>query len=164
MIFWNMQKNTSRSHKELVEVDLNDTLKRATENLEIYIQESKASIEATTLPKILGCETSLVQLFQNIITNSIKFNESEAPIVKIDILEIEEGKSCISISDNGIGIKEKHLQSIFSPFKRLHSKSKYPGSGIGLSTCKIIMEQLMGDIWAESKEGKGTTFYLSFPK
>jgi len=102
-------------------------------------------------------------LFQNLLSNALKFKKPDIkPVINLSLIE---GKDWVfKIKDNGIGIPEKNLSSIFEIFKRLHSSKSYEGSGIGLANCKKIVEIHDGEIWVESKEGEGSTFYFSIPK
>jgi len=104
----------------------------------------------------------LVQLFQNLIGNSIKFRAKEPPRIRISA-EKHNREWAFAIRDNGIGIASQHLQSIFGIFKRLHTHEEYPGSGIGLSICKKIVEQHGGRIWVESAPEQGATFKFVLP-
>ncbi len=106
--------------------------------------------------------TQLVQVFQNLIFNGIKFHNEEAP--KIHIAAKKKASEWVfSVQDNGIGIDPQYSEKIFEIFKRLHTKEKYPGTGIGLSICKRIIERHGGRIWLESELGKGSTFYFTLP-
>lgn len=156
-------RNIPRSDKKLIPLDLKMILDRAIDNLEDPIQKSNAVVTVSTLPKVNGCETSLVQLFQNIIENGIKYNHSTPPTIRIETQGTLSGPAEVIVQDNGIGMSQEHLDAIFKPFYRLHNRDEYPGSGIGLSTCKLIAEQHKGEIWATSEEGKGTTFHITFP-
>ncbi len=124
------------------------------------ISRNNAAITRDPLPNIRGDETQLGQLFQNLLANAIKFRGAEPPRIHIGVEP--RGEHCVfSIRDNGIGISPNYIESIFMPFKRLHTKSKYPGSGIGLAICKKIVEHHQGRIWVESKEGEGSTFFFT---
>lgn len=102
-------------------------------------------------------------LFQNLISNAIKFRGPNAPIVKIGAKKHEMGW-IFHVTDNGIGIDPANKEKVFEMFKRLHPRSEYEGSGIGLATCRKIVETYGGRIWLESKPGEGTTFYFGFPE
>ncbi|MEM9921017.1 MAG: tetratricopeptide repeat protein [Bacteroidota bacterium] len=134
-------------------------------NLRLKIHEQKVEINVNRddLPKIKGARTQLVQLFQNLVSNAIKFTKEESPLVTIDCQQQEE-EFIFSISDNGIGISEENKTKIFEMFRRLHSRQEYEGSGIGLSTCRKIVDKHRGRIWVESELGKGSTFFFSIPK
>jgi light-regulated signal transduction histidine kinase (bacteriophytochrome) len=106
--------------------------------------------------------TQLAQVFQNLIINGIKFHTEEAPKIHISA-EKKTSEWQFSVHDNGIGIDPQYSEKIFEVFKRLHKKEEYPGTGIGLSICKKIVERHGGDIWVESELGKGSTFYFTLP-
>ena len=138
------------------DTDLNEVLGYAIGNLEVAIKEHDVTIEADPLPTVPGDQSQLLQLFQNLIANGIKFR-SDKPC-KITIKAEKTGGSWeISINDNGIGIDQSHLDRIFTIFERLNPLDRYPGSGIGLSVCKKIVERHGGTIWADSTAGEGTT-------
>ena len=139
-------------------------LENAIANLHAAITETGAQIEyvASEMPVVTGDEHQLTRLFQNLISNSIKFRGSEKP--KISICSDKAGNEWLFfVSDNGIGISPRHQERIFQIFQRLHPADKYPGSGIGLTIAKRIVERHGGRIWVESEEGKGATFYFTIP-
>ena len=103
------------------------------------------------------------ELLTNLIDNGLKFNRAEKPMVEVSCEEREKAY-LFKVRDNGIGIEEKHLDSIFKVFERLHPASEYEGTGAGLAICKKIVEELGGSIWAESKPGEGSTFFFSMPR
>ncbi|MBT34590.1 MAG: PAS domain-containing sensor histidine kinase [Thalassobius sp.] len=145
------------------EIDLNILLEDVLGDLEITIEKNNATIESDSLPTITGDETQLRQLFQNLISNAIKFKKEDVnPIIKI-YTEEQTNHYVISFEDNGIGFDEKYLDKIFNIFQRLEGK-KYPGSGIGLSICKKIAQRHNGDITAKSEIGKGSTFIVKLAK
>ena len=132
------------------------------QDLATKIKETNTTIDVDVLPEIKGYETELRMLFQNLISNAIKFGTPGiAPKIKISAKE-EDGWT-FYIQDNGIGIAEKHKDKIFNVFQRLHSKSEFEGSGIGLAHCKKIIDLHYGDIWVESKPGEGSTFCFTIP-
>ena len=104
----------------------------------------------------------MVQLFQNLIGNAIKYHGKETPKIHISSDNVDD-KYIFSIKDNGIGIDQQHLERIFTIFQRLHTREDYEGTGIGLAISKKILQKHRGDIWAESELGKGTTFYFTIP-
>ena len=131
-------------------------------NLDFSIKEKKAEIKAANLPaKMMMDETKVRQVFQNLIANSLKFMPSgRTPEININCIP-ENGFWKFSIQDNGIGIPDEYQEKIFKPYKQLHTKDKYEGTGMGLAICKKIVQKHGGDIYFESEEGKGTTFYFT---
>lgn len=153
----------SKQEYKLEAIDLNDLLEEIEHSISSYIQEKNAKIiKSKSFPKILGHPSSLVVLFQNLIENGIKYNESDCPTIKIHTKENEEFYS-IFIEDNGIGIEEEYQDNVFIMFKRLHNQNDYEGSGLGLSICKKIMRQMNGAIILNSKIGRGSIFEIKFP-
>ncbi|HUL37711.1 MAG TPA: ATP-binding protein [Thermodesulfobacteriota bacterium] len=148
--------------KDLKVTDYNEIVECATTNLQVEIEKSRAIVTHDQLPALLADHIQLIQLFQNLIGNSIKFRREERPHVHISA-EHKEKEWVISITDNGIGIDPKHSTSIFDIFQRVHDSSKYPGNGIGLANCKKIVENHGGRIWVESTPGKGSTFKFAIP-
>ena len=104
------------------------------------------------------------QLFQNLIANGIKYNKSNTPIIHISSKKDEKGQYVFYVKDNGIGIAAENQKAVFAMFRRLHTQAEYEGSGIGLAFCKRIVDNYGGDIWFESTEGAGTTFFFTLPK
>lgn len=145
------------------EIDCNEVLSAVLENLKTSIHETSAKIIFESLPLIHADYSQMLQLFQNLIFNAIKFRAKNKPKIKIAV-EDKNSHWQFSVSDNGIGIKKEYLEKIFIIFQRLHSQKEYPGTGIGLSICKKIVEQYGGKIWAESELGKGTIFYFTIRK
>jgi light-regulated signal transduction histidine kinase (bacteriophytochrome) len=154
--FSNLSESTQNT-----EIDLNRVLTLSQNNLKALIQERNVAIESHTLPHVLGDEIHLTQLFQNLITNAVKYNTSAIPTVKITY---EQQRRCchVSIADNGIGIPDRYHEKVFELFQRLHSKDKFSGSGIGLAVCKKIMQQMEGDIYISNNPTGGTIFHLAF--
>ena len=129
----------------------------ALSNLEHVVQKRRARVTYGELPAVSGTP-QLTQLMQNLIGNSIKYCEEEIPRVHISA-KLQENNVCLFlVEDNGIGIPEEHAQKIFEPFHRLHGVGKYQGTGLGLATCKKIVERHGGTISCTSKKGQGTTF------
>jgi len=148
----------------LEDVDCNSLVKEVIENIKLTVIETNAYIKLDNLPIIKGYRTRLVSLFQNLLSNSIKFRKKDiAPIIEIKAEE-KAAHWLFSISDNGIGIEKDYYEKIFKLFQRLHPRNEYEGTGIGLAHCKKIVELSGGKIWVESKAGEGTTFYISLPK
>ncbi len=143
-------------------VNCEKVLRQTLSNLQLEIQETNAQIIANPLPTVVGDETQLVQLFQNLIANGIKYQQ-ELPVIEIDALAQTE-QWLFSIKDNGIGIDPQYKERIFQIFQRLHGRQEYPGTGIGLAICYKIVERHGGKIWVESSLGKGATFYFTLPK
>jgi len=135
-------------------------LEQVKTNLATAIEESKATIRYGRLPALTANSTLLTQLFQNLISNAIKFRSDSPPEIFVDARR-KNGQWLFSVRDNGIGFDQAYANRIFQPFKRLHAKDKYPGTGIGLPICKRIIERHGGKIWVESQPGKGTTFHFS---
>ncbi len=151
-------------------VDLNESVREALSNLEILAQDKEAAVHVEQLPVVHGDPVQMVQLFQNLIGNALKFQrDAEHPRIRVRARSIgsqRPGKDEaheIWVEDNGIGFEEKHLDRIFAPFQRLHGRSEYEGSGIGLATCKKIVERHGGEITARSEKGKGSTFIVTLP-
>jgi light-regulated signal transduction histidine kinase (bacteriophytochrome) len=127
------------------------------------IKERNVKIIIKKLPIIHAPSSHIQDLFLNLLQNAIKYNKSSIPTININYKSTEKSH-VISIKDNGIGIDKKFYNDVFFVFKRLHTKNEYDGTGIGLAICKKIVEQNKGQIWVESELGKGSTFYISFPK
>lgn len=144
-------------------IDSESVLNKALLNLEFSIKKSDATVTHDPLPEIIGDAGQLVQLFQNLISNAIKFKkENEKP--KIHISALKKGNEYVfSVSDNGIGMDPKYVDRIFEIFQRLNKRSDYQGTGIGLAISKKIVERHGGRIWVESKPGKGSNFYFTIP-
>jgi light-regulated signal transduction histidine kinase (bacteriophytochrome) len=149
---------------DLKAVDLNNTVFMVIHNLTMVMQETNAAIIMTSLPELNASSTEMTQLFQNLIANAIKFRRKEVlPIIQIRYSETPAQHDFMLI-DNGIGIKKEYQEKVFNLFERLHSRSEYEGSGIGLATCKKIVSKLGGKIWLSSTENVGTTFHFTIPK
>mgnify|MGYP001235058824 CR=1 FL=1 len=141
-------------------VDMNDVLEIVETNLDILIKENDAVITSEKLPKIWVDKTQMIQLFQNLINNSIKYRGSQSPKIHISALK-EEDKWIFSVEDNGIGIPSKYVKQIFKIFKRLHDSHEYNGTGIGLAISKRIVEKHGGSIWVDKEIINGTKFNFS---
>lgn len=153
-----------RKEKNLELVDLNDTIYNVVQNVQHSVKEKKAEIYIEPLPMVKAFPIQMVQLFQNLISNAMKFvPDDRQPIINIQVKESLNDYE-FEVRDNGIGIQKEYLQKIFLVFKRLHGKDEYEGTGIGLATCKKIIENLKGQIWVESEYGKGTSFFFTIPK
>jgi len=150
--------------KRLAPIDAAASLRQALENLQVVIEETGAEIIAGDLPWVMGDDVQLAQLFQNLISNAIKFRSGEPPRIRIAAAEEGVGFWRFSVADNGIGFDPRHAERIFQMFQRLHGQGEYEGTGIGLALCKRIVERHGGRIWVESEPGKGSTFYFTLPK
>lgn len=148
--------------REFAPTDGEAVLKSALANLQVAITESGASITHDPLPVVLADEGQLVQLFQNLIGNAIKFRGEASPRVHISA-ERRGLDWRFTVRDRGIGIEPEYAERIFMIFQRLHSRGEYPGTGIGLAICKRIVERHGGRIWVESQPGKGSTFSFTIP-
>ncbi|MCA1994651.1 MAG: hypothetical protein LDL41_21790, partial [Coleofasciculus sp. S288] len=179
--------NSSASAIAFESTDCNQVLEQVLENLEAEIDASGAVIIPETLPSLRGDETQLTQLFQNLISNAIKFRRKDVPPqIKISVEKRQRSTSvetCVSteklqdlatpnagddewvfgIHDNGIGVEPQYFERIFQVFQRLHTCEDYPGTGIGLAICKKIVERHRGNIWLDSSLEEGTTFYFTIP-
>jgi two-component system, cell cycle sensor histidine kinase and response regulator CckA len=143
-------------------VDCEEILKQALGNLQASIAECCAQVTHEPLPTLTADATQLVQLFQNLIGNAVKFRGTETPRIHVSA-EPMNGKCLFSVRDNGIGIDPEHSERIFGIFQRLHGRDEYPGTGIGLAICKKIVERHDGQIWVESEPGQGATFFFTIP-
>jgi light-regulated signal transduction histidine kinase (bacteriophytochrome) len=148
--------------KELVPTDCGAVFEAARTNLQMAIEESGAEVTSEELPIVIGDATQLIQLFQNLMSNALKFRSERVPKVHVGA-ERRGGEWLLSVSDNGIGIEEQYSERIFVIFQRLHAKTEYTGTGIGLAVCKKIVERHGGMIWVESEPGEGSTFYFTLP-
>lgn len=144
-------------------VDSESVFKQAVANLGIAIEENSAVVDHSPLPSVLADESQLERLFQNLIGNAIKFHGEKPPEIHVAV-EPNGGDWLFSVKDNGIGIDPDYNERIFKIFNRLHNKTDYPGTGIGLAECKKIVERHGGRIWVESEPGKGSTFYFTIKK
>ena len=180
-----------KAEQTLEAVDCNTVIEQVLENLKIAITEADAKVSHDPLPTVQANPTQLMQVFQNLVSNAIKFHQpNETPQVKISLEQAtpqlarvattgatsptngkhpspsasDKGKFVFGIHDNGIGLDPQHFEHIFEVFQRIHPGEQYPGNGIGLATCKKIVERHGGQIWVESALGKGTTFYFSLPQ
>ena len=144
-------------------VSTDDVMNRALADLRTSIEESGAVITRSNLPEVTGDESQLKQLFQNLISNAVKFRKTgAAPRVHISA-ELRGGEIVFGVRDNGIGIAPEYHSRIFTMFQRLHTREEYPGTGLGLVISKRIVERHGGRIWVESRSGEGCAFYFTMP-
>jgi PAS domain S-box-containing protein len=163
-----LYSRVGRHGKPLVPVSSEEVLERALANLRVAIQDSGTTITHSPLPQVVGDPTQLTQVFQNLIGNAIKFRSEAPPAIhvaaefkKAPPLSATAGEWVFSVCDNGIGIEPQYFERIFVIFQRLHTREKYPGTGIGLAICSRIAERHNGRIWVESTPGKGSTFFFT---
>ncbi len=149
--------------KKYESLKMDEIVNESIENLKIVIEENDAEIKYDPLPEIVANRTQMIQLFQNLISNAIKFKNQETPKIYISNRK-DEDKFIFAVEDNGIGIDLKYQEKIFKVFQRLHTIDEYDGTGIGLSITQKIVEQHNGEIWIESELGKGSKFYFSLPR
>ncbi|MDH5716356.1 MAG: ATP-binding protein [Spirochaetia bacterium] len=149
--------------EDYTKIELNKILDKTIRNLEIPIKNSGAKINFQDIPDTVhGSENHILRLFQNLIENAIKFRNEKEPEITIGAKE-KNNEFIFEIQDNGIGIDPEHSKNVFQAFKRMHNRQKYPGTGIGLSQCKKIVEAHNGKIWIESNVNHGTSVFFSIP-
>lgn len=145
-------------------VSLDKIVNRVLANLSVGIEKKQVNVTRDPMPELRCDESQVLRLFQNLLSNAIKFSrdKEEQPAVHLGVQERPADRDWLfSVKDNGIGIKEEHREQIFKIFHRLHSRSKYPGTGIGLAICQKIVERHGGTIWVESQPGEGSTFFFN---
>lgn len=143
-------------------IDCNEVVKQAISNLQLAISENQAVITQDDLPELVADRTQLIHLFQNLVGNAIKFRGTASPTIHISV-ELQNEKWFFRVKDDGIGIDPQYAERIFIIFQRLHNRTEYLGTGIGLAICKKIIERHDGNIWVESEPGKGSTFCFTIP-
>lgn len=151
-----------RHELKLQPTDCNTVLHRVIKDLQVTIAENEALVTFDPLPTVIADTAQIVQLFQNLISNAIKYRGEEPPQVHVSASQ-QESEWTFSVRDNGIGIEPQYFERIFIIFQRLHTRKEYSGTGLGLAICKKIVEQHNGRIWAESQLGCGSTFYFTLP-
>ncbi|WP_295898859.1 sensor histidine kinase [uncultured Bdellovibrio sp.] len=150
---------------QFIDVDLNEVLKITEQNLHESIETTHTQIKSQKMPIVQGDPALLVQLFQNLFANSIKFRSSKPPVIEVNVDDKKFAQYLLfSVKDNGIGFDPKEKENIFGLYTTLHSKQEYSGSGIGLATCKKVVELHDGRIWAESVPNKGTTIWFTLAR
>jgi PAS domain S-box-containing protein len=149
--------------QQSVSVSAQACLDSALENVRISLEETDCVVRAIGLPSVVTDPVQLAELFQNLISNAIKFRGDQPPLIEVSC---EPGVASFqfAVRDNGIGMERQYFEEVFQVFKRLHSKEEYPGTGIGLAICKRIVERSGGRIWIESTLGQGSTFYFTLPR
>jgi PAS domain S-box-containing protein len=153
----------SRRGAEFKRIDVNHIFAQTVANLTAAINDTGAVVTRDDLPVITGDETQLLQLFQNLIGNAVKYRRPAVPPAVHVSVQRQEREWVFGIHDNGIGIASPYYERIFLIFQRLHTRGEYPGTGIGLALCKRIVESHHGRIWVESTPGSGTTFFFTIP-
>ncbi len=142
--------------------DLSQVLDRALQNLQISLDEAHASLTFDPMPTVHVDPEQIMQIFQNLIDNALKFRSTNTPVIHVGA-EHQNGAWLLSVRDNGIGIEATYFDRIFVIFQRLHTRQEYSGTGIGLAICKKIVERHGGRIWVESQPGQGSVFYFTLP-
>lgn len=150
----------STKARELAPADLNKVLAGVLANLRSAISEVNAKVTFDAMPTLPVDEWQIAQLLQNLIANALKFHGPNAPTIHVGA-EFKEDLWHFYVKDNGIGIDQRYFDRIFVVFKRLHNKDEFPGTGIGLASCKKIVERHGGHIWLESMIGSGSTFFFT---
>src|SRR6202162_5203494 len=148
---------SEREENYYAAIDCKEALNKALLNLQESITNSGAVVTHDSLPTVWAEESMLVQVFQNLIGNAIKYRSEKPPQVHVSAAKNSAEEWVFSVRDNGIGIDPQFSEKIFTMFNRLNG-SKYPGSGIGLALCRKVVERLVGRIWVESKRGRGSDF------
>jgi light-regulated signal transduction histidine kinase (bacteriophytochrome) len=147
--------------RTLEQVNCNQAIREVQSDLSVAIRESGAVLIIGHLPTVTAYPTEIKQLFQNLLSNSIKFRKkNEAPLIKISAFKLNQHWQ-FTVEDNGIGIDKKYWVRIFVIFQRLHTKAEYEGTGIGLAHCKKIAELHEGKIWVESRLNEGASFHFT---
>ena len=150
-------------HEPLALTDFNLVVDQARQNLAVASEEANATVTVGQLPKALADETQMIQVFQNLIGNAMKFRGNEHPKIHVDAVK-RDGNWLFSVADNGIGISPKQIERIFNVFQRLHTEEEYAGAGMGLAISKKIIHRHRGEMWVESDPGNGSTFYFTIPR
>jgi light-regulated signal transduction histidine kinase (bacteriophytochrome) len=148
---------SGRQNMKWEEVDLKEIVNLAIDALALRVEETGAQIVRHELPVVKGDKSLLTQLYQNLISNALKFRSQVPPRIELSAENIG-GRLILAVADNGIGLKPEHAERIFVPFERLHERGEYEGTGIGLAICRKIVQRHAGRIWVESEPGKGAHF------
>jgi PAS domain S-box-containing protein len=152
----------SSNPEETEPVDFEQALREVLQDLDVMIRESEARITHDPMPTVVAVRSQIIQLFQNLLTNAIKFSKPDPPRIRVSAQAMGT-EWTFSVQDNGIGIRPEYFDRIFIMFKRLHDRTQFAGTGIGLAICKRIVERHHGRIWVESTPGKGSTFFFTLP-
>ena len=148
---------------QFIMTDMNEVTKSVLQTFNTSIQEKGALVTIQKMPVIKANKTQMIQLFQNLLGNALKYNNSLVPEIEIGYKEKKDAWQFF-VKDNGIGIEQKYFDKVFAIFQRLHNKNQYSGTGIGLAICKKIAEKHAGNIWIESSHGNGSTFFFTIKK
>ncbi|MFQ6047619.1 MAG: ATP-binding protein [Gemmatimonadales bacterium] len=148
--------------REFGSVALGRLLEEVVTDLRVAVEESGARVSWGELPTVMGDETQLAQVFRNLISNAIKFRGDEPPVVEITA-ERRGDEWLVAVRDNGIGVPSEQAERVFVIFQRLHGRTEYPGTGIGLSISKRIVERHGGRVWVEPASPRGSVFYFTLP-
>jgi two-component system CheB/CheR fusion protein len=151
------------TEEDFVDVSMMEIIHDTLQVYQQMIRERDAKVLVSDLPKIRGIRSLLQQIIDNLLSNAIKYNDKSRPEIRINY-EDTTTHHIFSVKDNGIGIDSRQYDLIYLPFKRLHNKNEFSGTGIGLAVCKKIAEKHQGQIWVESSLGEGSTFYFSVHK
>jgi PAS domain S-box-containing protein len=154
--------HVSSNPEETEPVDFEQVLREVLRDLDVMIRESEARITHDRMPIVLAVRSQIIQLFQNLLTNAIKFSKPNPPQIHVSA-QARGTEWTFSVRDNGIGIRSEYFDRIFIMFKRLHDRTQFAGTGIGLAICKRIVERHHGRIWVESTPGRGSTFFFTLP-
>ena len=143
-------------------VSLDECVDESLEALRSQLEQSGARIERQVLPRVVGDGTLLTQLYQNLLSNALKFARDGEPEVELTVQQTGDVWT-LGVRDNGIGIEPEYVEQIFEPFKRLHGLTEYPGTGIGLAICRKNVDRHGGRIWVESRPAQGAHFKFTLP-
>ena len=147
----------------MVDVDCAKVMRQVRNDMALVLEEAGADlVVADDLPVVCAHQGLIAQLFTNLVGNAVKFHGPRPPRVEVSASR-QEGEWRFAVADNGIGIEAQYANRVFDVFERLHTRSEYPGTGIGLALCRKIVELHRGRIWLESQPGVGTTFYFTLP-
>ena len=142
--------------------DFNEIMDKVLGRLQSRIKQKGATVDCGELPSAMADASQMESVFFNLVSNALKYNESQAPRVEIGWTQ-SDSRYRFSVKDNGIGISPRFFDRIFIVFQRLHGRRQYSGTGVGLTLCKKIVERHGGRIWVESEAGKGSTFFFTLP-